>query len=64
MFLPVKKQEKADLEHVFFVFCNSLIYWKSGKQNHLSRSTTESVTRPATCTSMVGLAPHGSWSFV
>jgi hypothetical protein len=22
-------------------FCNSLIYWKSGKQNHVSRSTTE-----------------------
>jgi hypothetical protein len=21
-------------------FCNSLIYWKSGKQNHVSRSTT------------------------
>ena len=22
-------------------FCNSLVYWKSGKQNHVSRSTTE-----------------------
>ena len=22
-------------------FCNSLIYWKSGKQNHVSRSTSE-----------------------
>ena len=22
-------------------FCNSVIYWKSGKQNHVSRSTTE-----------------------
>jgi len=22
-------------------FCNSLIYWKSGKQNHVSISTTE-----------------------
>jgi hypothetical protein len=22
-------------------FCNALIYWKSGKQNHVSRSTTE-----------------------
>jgi hypothetical protein len=22
-------------------FCNSLIYWKSGKQNHVSRSTTQ-----------------------
>ena len=22
-------------------FCNSLIYWKSGKQNHVSRGTTE-----------------------
>jgi hypothetical protein len=25
----------------FIFFCNSLIYWKLGKQNHVSRSTTE-----------------------
>ena len=35
----MKKQEKADLGPGFF--CHSLIYWKSAKHNHVSRSTTE-----------------------
>jgi len=28
-------------------FCNSLIYWKSGKQNHVSRSTSEAQSNPS-----------------
>jgi hypothetical protein len=38
--LPVRKQEKSRSGACIF-FCHSLIYWKSGKQNHVSRSTTK-----------------------
>ena len=38
--LPLKKQEKSRSGACIF-FYNSLIYYKLGKRNHVSRSTTE-----------------------
>ena len=39
-FASCEETRKSRCEACIF-FCKSLIYWKSGKQNHVSRSTTE-----------------------
>jgi hypothetical protein len=39
-FASCEETRKKQIWSLYF-FCNSLIYWKSGKQNDVSRSTTE-----------------------
>ena len=35
------EETRKSISGAYIFFCNSLIYWKSGKQNDVSRSTTE-----------------------